>query len=308
MGRDDETVSKADRQDLAIEIQGLHKRLGDRDILCGVDIGVQRSHTLVIIGGSGTGKSVTLKHIMGLMSPDQGRVLVNGEVVDVANPQVLAGIRRKLGVLFQNAALLNWLSVEDNVALPLRELTDMAEPEIRERVDGLLEALEIKHARRLLPAEISGGMRKRAGLARALVLEPDVILYDEPTSGLDPVVSAMVNEMIVATQRRYGVTSIVVTHDMTSAYQIADRIAMLYKGRIIFHGTPEEIKATSDSVVRQFIEGRTGGPIGEAETFSEEDSEVAQSSAPADEAGSASGDDESARKEVESGQREKGQP
>jgi phospholipid/cholesterol/gamma-HCH transport system ATP-binding protein len=184
----------------------------------------------------------------------------------------------------------------------------MAEPEIRKRVDGLLEALEIQHARRLLPSEISGGMRKRAGLARALVLEPEVILYDEPTSGLDPVVSAMVNEMIVATQRRYGVTSIVVTHDMTSAYQIADRIAMLYKGRIIFHGTSEEIKATSDPVVRQFIEGRTKGPIGGDEASSEEDSEVADPSAPADEAGSASGDDESARKEVESGQREKGQP
>ncbi len=245
----------------AIELIDLWKELGGRPILRGVNLRVMPGETMVVIGGSGTGKSVSLKHIMGLMVADKGKVLVFGEEVRPDRPQTLAKIRQNLGVLFQGAALLNWLSVFENVALPLRELTKEPENRIRERVEDKLSALGLIHAANQFPSSISGGMRKRVGLARALVMEPDVILYDEPTSGLDPVVAAMVNEMIVETQQRYGVASICVTHDMVSAYEIADRITMLYQGQVIHNGTPDETKATTNPIVRQFIEGRVGGPI-----------------------------------------------
>lgn len=244
-----------------VALEGIWKSFGTREVLKGLDLVVPEGETVCVIGGSGSGKSVTLKHIMRLLAPDRGKVTLDGEDITHLEGRPLAAARRKLGVLFQSGALLQWLTVGENVALPLRENTNLSEREIQERVTAKLELLQIPHARDQYPNQISGGMLKRAGLARAVVFEPPVILYDEPTSGLDPVKTALVDEMILDMQERLKVTQIVITHDMASAYRIGDRIAMLYDGKIIQYGTPDDIKNTEDPVVRQFIEGLTKGPI-----------------------------------------------
>ena len=246
-----------------IELIDLHKTLGGKKVLDGLTLNVERGETMVIIGRSGSGKSITFKHIVGLLKPDSGQVLVDGIDVVSANSTKLAEVRQRLGVLFQSGALINWLSVFDNVALPLRELSALTEEQIRHVVETKLSMVEMDHAGDLMPDSISGGMRKRAGLARSLVLSPEIMLYDEPTSGLDPVIANRINELIIDMQRRLNITSIVVTHDMQSAFMIADRIAMLFGGRIIQVGTPREIQSTRDPIVRQFIEGKTRGPVGE---------------------------------------------
>jgi phospholipid/cholesterol/gamma-HCH transport system ATP-binding protein len=244
-----------------IVLENLWKKFGTREILRGITLTIPRGETVCLIGGSGTGKSVTLKHIMRLLEPDEGKVVLDGQDITHLQGYELAKARRKMGVLFQSAALLQWLTVGENVALPLRENTDLTEGEIQKRVVEMLKLLQIPQAKDLFPNQISGGMQKRAGLARAVVMKPLVVLYDEPTSGLDPVKTALVDEMILDMHQKLDVTQVIITHDMTSAYRISNRIAMLYEGRVIQYGTPDEIKNTQNPIVRQFIEGLTKGPI-----------------------------------------------
>ena len=244
-----------------IAIRGLRKELGGRAVLDGVDLDVPRGETVVVIGRSGTGKSVLLKHVIGLMVPDAGRIEVDGRDVVGLRDAALQAVRRRMGMLFQGAALFDSLDVGENVALPLREHTELGDAEIRARVAERLEWVGLPGVERMAPASLSGGMRKRVGLARALALDPAVMLYDEPTTGLDPVMADVINRLIRALQARTGVTSIVVTHDMHSAYHVGDRLAMLHEGRVVFGGTPEEARATRDPLVRQFIEGSSEGPI-----------------------------------------------
>lgn len=238
-----------------IQFDNVHKNLGGRDILKGLNLGIRRGETFVIIGLSGTGKSVSLKHMIGLMDPDSGVVSIGGVDISLLPRAQRLENMKKFGYLFQSGALLNWMTIEQNVALPLKELTNLPDTEIARIVEeklGLVNLIEHKHK---FPSEISGGMKKRAGLARAIVREPEILLYDEPTSGLDPVMSRQIDRLIRKLQRELGITSIVVTHDMESAYNCADRIGMLYDGRILQIGTTEEIKRTTDPIVRAFVKG-----------------------------------------------------
>jgi len=244
-----------------IEIINLHKAFGNRPILRGINLEIKKGETMVLLGGSGTGKSVTIRHIIGLLKPDKGDIKVFGESVVNCSPKKLQEIRSRMGVLFQSGALINWLTVFDNVALPLREHRLKPEKEIQKIVLEKLEWLGLLPAKNLLPDNISGGMKKRVGIARALTTNPEILLYDEPTSGLDPVMSQVINELIRKLQRELGVTQIVVTHDMNSAYYIADRITFLYKGKVEMIGTPEEIKNSNNPLVQQFIQGKTEGPL-----------------------------------------------
>ena len=238
-----------------IEFQDLYKAFGDKQVLAGLTLQVQDGETMVIIGYSGTGKSVALKHIVGLLQPDAGDVVVDGQAVSTLERAPLNALRREIGYVFQFAALFDSMTVADNVAIGLRprRLTD---EEIGERVAEALAVVDLTGVGDRYPAELSGGMRKRVGIARAIALRPRYILYDEPTTGLDPVTSAVIDRLIVRTRERFGVTALVVTHDMRSAYTIGDRIAMLYEGRIRQVGTVAEVQETEDPVVRQFIEGR----------------------------------------------------
>ncbi|MBI4575158.1 MAG: ATP-binding cassette domain-containing protein [Planctomycetes bacterium] len=222
---------------------------------------IPKGQTTVIIGRSGVGKSVTLKHIVGLLRPDSGKVILDGQDLTSLRPRELKEVRRKCGLLFQSGALINWLTVAENVALPLIEHDHMPKARVEAIVREKLALVDMLHALEKYPSEISGGMKKRAGLARAIVRNPEVILYDEPTSGLDPVMSNQINELVLDMQSKLKVTQLVVTHDMSSAYMIADKIAMVYRGQIIAEGTPEEIRGGADPVVRQFIEGLTSGPL-----------------------------------------------
>ena len=244
-----------------ITLKDVHKQLAGEAVLNGVDLEIERGETMVIIGRSGSGKSVTIKHMVGLLHADRGTVTVAGIDVAALDKTGTFDLRRKFGVLFQSGALINWLNVYDNVALPLREHTKLSVGEIDEKVRGKLRLLDLDEHAGKMPADISGGMKKRAGLARAIVLDPEIIVYDEPTSGLDPVMASRINQLIIDVKEKLGVTSVVVTHDMASAYTIADRIAMLYGGRIVQVGTPDEIKNSDDAVVRQFVEGRIEGPM-----------------------------------------------
>ncbi|MBR32737.1 MAG: ABC transporter ATP-binding protein [Spirochaetaceae bacterium] len=247
--------------EVVIEMKGIHKAFGDREILKGVDIKVRRGEVMVLLGGSGTGKSVSIRHIIGLLKPDQGDVLIDGESMVHASKSRMEKLRGRMGVLFQSGALINWLSVYDNVALPLREHRLVKDDEIDAIVKEKLKYMGLMPAMNLLPSNISGGMKKRAGIARALTTNPEILLYDEPTSGLDPVLSQVFNELVRKVQRELNVTQVVVTHDMASAYYIADRITFLYQGQVEMVGTPDEIRNTDNPVVQQFIQGKTKGPL-----------------------------------------------
>ena len=238
-----------------IEFQGVYKAFGDKQVLAGLTLQVQDRETMVIIGYSGTGKSVALKHVVGLLQPDAGDVIVDGQAVSTLERAPLNALRREIGYVFQFAALFDSMTVADNVAIGLRPRR-LSDEEIDERVAEALAVVDLTGAGDRYPAELSGGMRKRVGIARAIALRPRYILYDEPTTGLDPVTSAVIDRLIVRTRERFGVTALVVTHDMRSAYTIGDRIAMLYEGRIRQVGTVAEVQKTEDPVVRQFIEGR----------------------------------------------------
>lgn len=244
-----------------IEMINIHKTFGKRKILKGMNLSVKKGETMVILGPSGTGKSVTLKHITGLTRPDEGDCLVFGESISFSKQKVVEKLRARMGVLFQSGALINWLSVYENVALPLREHKLAKGKELDKIVTERLKWLDLLHAKDNLPGDISGGMKKRAGIARALTTNPEVLLYDEPTSGLDPVMSNVFNELILRLQKELHVTSVVVTHDMQSAYMIADRITFIYEGQAIFCGTSEELKISRSPIIQQFINGLTKGPM-----------------------------------------------
>jgi phospholipid/cholesterol/gamma-HCH transport system ATP-binding protein len=246
----------------AVALHNVHKTFGSQPVLRGVNLTVSPGETLAIIGRSGSGKSVTIKHIVGLVNPDSGKVLVLGNDMSQVKKKARQQIRLQVGYLFQSSALLNWMTIEENVELPLLEhRPDMSRKERSDRVLESLTRVEMEDARDKFPSAISGGMKKRAALARAIMLEPKIILYDEPTSGLDPVMSRTIDELIIRTGKVLAATQVVVTHDMESAYRIGDRIAMLYGGRIITEGTPEEIQAMDDPLVQQFITGNNKGPI-----------------------------------------------
>lgn len=263
-GREDHRASdhEDDRDGPAfIQVDDLYKAFGSNQVLNGAELGIEKGESMVIIGGSGSGKSVLIKHIIGLLRPDRGRVLVDGLVVDELKGKELDALRGRMGMLFQYAALFDSMSVQDNVAFALRHHTRMGEEEIRTRVSEVLEMVGLEGADEKMPAELSGGMKKRAGLARAIVLGPEIILYDEPTTGLDPILADQINSLIVDLRERMSVTSVAITHDMVSAYKIADRIAMLYRGKIEEVGTPQQIQDSDNPVVQQFIHGRAEGPI-----------------------------------------------
>jgi phospholipid/cholesterol/gamma-HCH transport system ATP-binding protein len=238
-----------------IEFQDLQKAFDGKPVLEGLSLTVRDAETVVIIGYSGTGKSVALKHIVGLLHPDAGDVIVDGQAVSTLDRDGLTELRRGIGYVFQFAALFDSLTVADNVALGLKR-RGLDGEEIEERVLEALALVDLSGSGDRMPAELSGGMRKRVGIARAIALRPRYILYDEPTTGLDPVTSAVIDRLMVRTREHLGVTGVVVTHDMRSAYTIGDRIAMLFEGRIRQVGSVEEIQRTEDPVVRQFIEGR----------------------------------------------------
>lgn len=244
-----------------IEIENVHKGFGPKQILRGLDLTIGPTETFVIIGRSGIGKSVTLRHIVGLLQPDEGTVKVFGHDLSKLSRHELKEHRRQIGYLFQDGALLNWMNLEDNVALPLREHGRVPKKDVLERVHQTLDLVELREHRFKYPNEISGGMRKRAGLARALVTQPKIVLYDEPTSGLDPISSSIINELIRDMQQRLQIAQVVVTHDMTSAYRIADRIGLLHEGRLVAVGTPEEIRSSDSAAVDQFIHGKIQGPM-----------------------------------------------
>jgi len=247
------TEATKDEDGPQIVIENLVKRFGERTVLDHINLTIDRGETLVVIGGSGAGKSTLVRHLIALERPTSGRILVDGIDMAALDDFELSKIRRRFGMVFQKYALFDSMTVYDNVAFPLREQTKMSEREIKERVMTKLEELGVAHAVHRMPAEISGGMAKRVGIARALVLEPEILIYDEPTSGLDPVTSRTVDELIEEMRERFGVTSVVITHDMASAFDIADRVAMLVRGKIAVEGTPEAVMASDHEDVRRFI-------------------------------------------------------
>jgi len=237
-----------------IEFHDLHKAFGPKRVLEGFSLTVEDGETLVIIGYSGTGKSVAIKHVVGLLDPDAGHVAVDGQVVHELGRDALNALRSRIGFVFQFAALFDSMTIYDNVAFGLRRRR-LPEDEIRDRVAHALELVDLPGTEARMPAELSGGMRKRVGLARAIAIQPAYMLYDEPTTGLDPVTSAVIDRLMVRTRESLGVTSIVITHDMRSAYTVGDRIAMLYEGQVRQVGTVDEIRASDDPIVRGFVEG-----------------------------------------------------
>lgn len=240
-----------------IELRGLYKRFGKQEILSGIDLTLRHGETLCIIGPSGEGKTVTMKHIIGLIRPDKGDVYVDGMHVNKLKEREMAPIRQKVSMLFQGAALFDRMTVEENVAFPLIESGVRDKDEVKKRVREALEAVDLAEHMDKYPTALSGGMRKRTGIARAIICRNECILYDEPNSGLDPIGSDIIDQMILRMQRRYGVTSIIVTHDMRSVFKIANRVAMLYRGKIHFLGTPDELRDSPDQLVQDFINGRS---------------------------------------------------
>jgi phospholipid/cholesterol/gamma-HCH transport system ATP-binding protein len=249
---------------MRIEIKDVHKNFGEHKVLNGANLVIEHGLTCVIIGRSGCGKSVMLKHIVGILKPDAGQVIVDGKNVPDLNEDDLDALRLRIGMVFQGGALFDSLTVGENVGFGLIEHQHLERKELMERIEDSLDMVGLGGIQNLMPSELSGGMKKRVSLARALCIKPEVILYDEPTTGVDPITADSINDLIINMHDKLKVTSIVVTHDMTSAYKVGDRIAMLYQGKIIAEGTPKEIQATDNGVVHQFINGLAKGPITEA--------------------------------------------
>jgi phospholipid/cholesterol/gamma-HCH transport system ATP-binding protein len=241
---------------MSLVMDGIHKAFGDNKVLRGFSLEVKDGETLAVVGQSGTGKSVALKHLVGLLRPDQGEVWVDGQNLGELTRDELYEVRRKVGYVFQFAALFDSLTIGDNLGLGLKRIKGMTDSRIRERVHECLDLVELEGYEDKYPSQLSGGQKKRAGLARAIATEPKYLLYDEPTTGLDPVTTTVIDRLIIRTREELKVTSLVITHDIGSAYRIADRIGMLYQGVIRFMGTPDEIQACEDPIVRGFIEGR----------------------------------------------------
>ena len=238
-----------------IEIRDLHKSFGSKLVARGINMKIHDSESLTIIGQSGSGKSVLLKHMVGLLMPDSGDIIVDGQSVVQAKRKELYEIRKKFGVLFQGAALFDSMTVEENISLGIRTHTETPEAEIRERVQQCLELVSLPGIERMKPAELSGGMKKRVGLARAIAMKPAYILYDEPTTGLDPITADTINDLIIRMNDELKVTTVVVTHDMVSAYKVSDRIVMIHEGKVIHSGTPEETRDSPIDIVRKFVTG-----------------------------------------------------
>lgn len=248
---------------MRIEIKGLSKSFNEHKVLDNLDLTVEKGSTLVVIGRSGCGKSVLLKHIIGILRPDSGKVFIEGKDIWKMSDSELTGLRMKMGMVFQGGALFDSMSVGENVGFSFLENSNLSSREFIEKTEEALCMVGLCGIGNLMPAELSGGMKKRVALARAICTRPDIILYDEPTTGVDPITADSINELIRGLHDKIEVTSVVVTHDMKSAYRIADRIAMLYKGRIIAEGTPEEIQNSTHPIVHQFINGLSQGPITE---------------------------------------------
>ena len=242
-----------------IAVRSLVKKIGQQEILRGVDLEVATGETLAIIGRSGGGKSVLLKHLVGLMAPDAGEIWIDGQNIIGMNERQLGTIRVKVGILFQGGALFDSMTVEENIAFPLREAGERDPEILHAKVKEMLEVMEMEGEEEKMPESLSGGMKKRVGLARSIIRRPSCVLYDEPTSGLDPVVADSINRLIRRLQQRLGVTSIVVTHDMKSAFDVADRIAYLHEGRIYFQGTTTELQQSTDPLIQDFLLGRSDG-------------------------------------------------
>jgi phospholipid/cholesterol/gamma-HCH transport system ATP-binding protein len=237
-----------------IEVHDLYKSFGDNDVLKGISLSIPRGQTYVVLGGSGSGKTVLMKHVIGLFKPDRGRVIVNGVEISSLTGKALTEARRVFGMVFQGAALFDSMSVYDNVAFPIKEKRKVRSDEIRAKVIEKLKVVDLgPEVLDRFPSELSGGMRKRVGLARALVSDPEVVLYDEPTTGLDPITTDYVDGMILAAKNKLGVTSMVISHDIASAFKVADRLAVLYDGHLAAEGTPEEVRASKDPYVQRFL-------------------------------------------------------
>jgi len=246
-----------------ISLRNVCKAFNGKLVLDGLSIDVAKGETLVIVGGSGTGKSVTLKHMIRLIRPDSGHVVVAGVDLCCMSTVDLNLFRRRFGMSFQEGALFDSMSVFENIAFPLRRHTEMTEKEIGERVHECLDLVHLDGVEKRRPSELSGGMRRRVGFARAISLQPEILLFDEPTTGLDPVISDIIANLIVEMDERLNTTTVTITHDIKVAFKIADRIAMLHHGRVVEAGTPEEFRASPNPIVQQFIEGRAEGPLTE---------------------------------------------
>ncbi len=246
---------------MTIEFLAVKKRFGAKEVLSGVDLRVEKGEILFIVGTSGAGKSVTIKHIVGLLRPDSGEVRLDGKRIDPLPEREMYAIRRRCAMVFQFATLFDSMTILENVALPLRKHKHLSQGEAEKRAMGFLERVHMTEFASRYPAELGDGVRKRAAIARALTLEPEYVLFDEPTTGLDPVSARRVDKLIVDLKRDFGVTSLVVSHDLVSIFTIADRIAMVYRGGIHALGTPAELRASADPVVEQFLSGRSHGPM-----------------------------------------------
>src|SRR6184192_1894488 len=240
-----------------IAVRALAKRIGQQEILRGIDLEVATGETLAIIGRSGGGKSVLLKHLVGLMEPDTGEIWIQGQNIIGMTERQLGEIRKKIGILFQSGALFDSMTVEENIAFPLREAGERDPEVLRSKVAEMLEVIEMEGQKDKMPESLSGGMKKRVGLARSIIRRPSCVLYDEPTSGLDPVVADSINRLIHRLQQRFGMTSVVVTHDMKSAFDVANHIAYLHEGRIYFYGTPNQLQQARDPILQDFLLGRS---------------------------------------------------
>ncbi len=236
-----------------ISVRDLYKSFGSHEVLCGVNLDVEEGTTCVILGGSGSGKTVLMKHVIGLLKPDRGQVFVDGEDVVPLSDLELERVRRKFGMVFQGAALFDSMTVYENVAFPLKEHAHLSEEEMRKRVDEKLAIVGLHDVADLYPASLSGGMRKRVGLARAIIRDPKIVLYDEPTTGLDPITTDYVDEMILTAKAKLGVTSLVISHDVASAFKVADQIAFLSEGKIVAHAPPAELRKSTHPVVKLFL-------------------------------------------------------
>jgi phospholipid/cholesterol/gamma-HCH transport system ATP-binding protein len=241
-----------------IRLVDVAKSFGAQQVLDGLDLDIPDGKITCLLGRSGSGKSVTLKHIIGLIKPDRGQVLIDGEDITQLDDRAINRVRSRFGVLFQDGALFDSLNVFENIAFPLIEHTKLKAAEIREQVERALAAVGLERVEEKMPSELSGGMRKRVGLARAIIRNPDVILYDEPTSGLDPLMTDNINRLIVDTQRRFHLTNFIISHDVQAALRTADKIAVLFKGRILLEGGPDDIRASAHPFVRAFLEGKQG--------------------------------------------------
>ncbi len=265
-----------------IEVRSLQKNFGDTKVLTDVNMSIGRGHIAVIIGGSGAGKTTLLRILIGLERPSSGSVIVSGQDIANLNDRELNKMRRKFGMVFQYSALLDSMNVMDNVAFPMREHTKLAEKEIKQKVTEKLSSLGLEKIEERMPSQLSGGMRKRVALARALMLEPEVIMYDEPTSGLDPVTSRMVDELIVETRKNFGVTSVIISHDMLGALQIADEIYLLSKGSIVASGSPDELRHGNNELLQQFLESSGVTSMSDASTSALSKKGAAPAAKPAD--------------------------